>query len=1130
MEHHDIEKVIFHKEDLIVLDALPSAAHSDAIILKSPRKRFYRRIFRTFPFVAVLLMAGIVGLFVALERGFLDETLTRQARIALDNALGEDISVAVGSARLRFSRDAMFALEARNVRLMEAPSGKQILNADKIALTLDPFALIAGTVSVIDVDIGKARLDGGFFAKTSGFDPAMLRVDAIPGWQTTSFMLADSLAARLVKAKTSRVTLASLHLALPPRPGFDGGVEVKNVRFHTPDKGSMRLSGTVILGRSAVDLALTLAHENGKASSLNVDIAGLALKPFLLMMSKRHGGPHNGIDAVANISLHSQRGEGATGPSFSALLNIPKGEFWADSESQAINGFQSALSYDYTKQSITVEKANLEMGPSRFPFQGAVIDIDHLMVGTKLTGYGFDFVVSEGRAAPLGSGEEPLRFNARASGFYHHEDRLVTISPISVATPFGNLAGSASVQFDIGSPEISLSVRSDEISTKALKQLWPFWVVKGARRWTHANLFAGVITNGGADVFIPGGAIVEGTPVILDSKQLLVQFDIAKTRFNFLGDIPPARNMSGHLKMSGEKLSVSAPSGEVFLPDGTSVKIADAAFSIENVYKKPLIADIKFSATGPANAMAELSAFKPIEALQKTEFSASDFSGTITAAISARIGLIKTQNPPKAEWRATLALSGVDLARPMAGRKVSDLVGVLDINPAGLALSSQGKLDGVKVEMKVTQPLENATAKDRKFNLKSSLDRDDIARFMPSIKSFITGRVDVEVELDGVGRQKIDADLTAAKLSVPWIGWKKGSGVGARATFTAETKGGKTYVSDFSLKGDGFGAKGDLVTDKSGLVSAKFSKLQLNSVDRYQLSLKRTDGGLAIDVKGNVVDLRPIIVSIKEGSSSAKESSGSKNQMRVNVSLDKALGYHKESLSDLRVKLTASDGRISSLSLSAVTKSGQAVIAKKDADQRLFEITAGDAGALARFADLYKSMSGGLINIKLKARDVGSWSGSVDIRNFSLINEARLKSIVSTRSGDGRSLNDAVKREIDVNSQKFKRGFARVVISGNNIGIENGVIRGDQVGATFQGVVRDSKGRMNMTGTFMPAYGLNRLFSELPLIGALLGNGADRGVLGITFRLAGPIQNPKLSLNPLSLIAPGVFRNIFEFE
>jgi hypothetical protein len=69
-----------------------------------------------------------------------------------------------------------------------------------------------------------------------------------------------------------------------------------------------------------------------------------------------------------------------------------------------------------------------------------------------------------------------------------------------------------------------------------------------------------------------------------------------------------------------------------------------------------------------------------------------------------------------------------------------------------------------------------------------------------------------------------------------------------------------------------------------------------------------------------------------------------------------------------------------------------------------------------------------------------------------------------------------------------------------------------------------------MTGTFMPAYGLNRIFGEIPLLGQLLGNGEERGLIGITFRLSGKAKKPQLSVNPISLIAPGIFRQIFEFR
>jgi hypothetical protein len=64
----------------------------------------------------------------------------------------------------------------------------------------------------------------------------------------------------------------------------------------------------------------------------------------------------------------------------------------------------------------------------------------------------------------------------------------------------------------------------------------------------------------------------------------------------------------------------------------------------------------------------------------------------------------------------------------------------------------------------------------------------------------------------------------------------------------------------------------------------------------------------------------------------------------------------------------------------------------------------------------------------------------------------------------------------------------------------------------------------------MPAYGLNRLFAEIPLFGQILGNGRDRGLIGITYRVAGDLKSPQVQVNPISAIAPGIFRSIFEFN
>jgi hypothetical protein len=71
---------------------------------------------------------------------------------------------------------------------------------------------------------------------------------------------------------------------------------------------------------------------------------------------------------------------------------------------------------------------------------------------------------------------------------------------------------------------------------------------------------------------------------------------------------------------------------------------------------------------------------------------------------------------------------------------------------------------------------------------------------------------------------------------------------------------------------------------------------------------------------------------------------------------------------------------------------------------------------------------------------------------------------------------------------------------------------------------------MVVNGTFIPAFGINNIAGAIPLIGEILGGGRDEGLVGITYRLSGPLDNPQLVMNPISAIAPGIFRKIFEYR
>jgi len=69
-----------------------------------------------------------------------------------------------------------------------------------------------------------------------------------------------------------------------------------------------------------------------------------------------------------------------------------------------------------------------------------------------------------------------------------------------------------------------------------------------------------------------------------------------------------------------------------------------------------------------------------------------------------------------------------------------------------------------------------------------------------------------------------------------------------------------------------------------------------------------------------------------------------------------------------------------------------------------------------------------------------------------------------------------------------------------------------------------------MTGTFVPMYGLNNMFGQIPIVGLILGGGSNEGLFGVTYEIVGTPGQPVLNVNPISAIAPGVLRKIFQFN
>ncbi|RIV12489.1 hypothetical protein D1623_30465, partial [Klebsiella pneumoniae] len=137
----------------------------------------------------------------------------------------------------------------------------------------------------------------------------------------------------------------------------------------------------------------------------------------------------------------------------------------------------------------------------------------------------------------------------------------------------------------------------------------------------------------------------------------------------------------------------------------------------------------------------------------------------------------------------------------------------------------------------------------------------------------------------------------------------------------------------------------------------------------------------------------------------------------IKTQLDKIYGFNDEVMSNVNADINLRDGKLRTIDLKAVTSRGQALVAHtiNRGDGGTINLTSSDAASFARFTNLYSRVRGGLMNLALTTANGNDWSGSLDLRNFAVLNEAKLQDIVATPTGqDGRSLNTAVRRNIDV--------------------------------------------------------------------------------------------------------------------
>jgi hypothetical protein len=272
---------------------------------------------------------------------------------------------------------------------------------------------------------------------------------------------------------------------------------------------------------------------------------------------------------------------------------------------------------------------------------------------------------------------------------------------------------------------------------------------------------------------------------------------------------------------------------------------------------------------------------------------------------------------------------------------------------------------------------------------------------------------------------------------------------------------------------------------------------------------------LKVSVRGTTLDGRVFVKSLFDATPAGQPA----KDLDLDAKVATVIGSNKQTMTGLELTAYRRGGEMRLGSLRGRIGGGAVTANGNGGETRL---TTTDAGALARFADLYARLEGGNLDLTLRSRGDGS-TGEAVLTNFVLRDEPAFRQLVT--AGRPRASEDGG-AAIDPSLVRFQKMTASFERSPGKLRIQDAVIYNPYMGLTTQGLIDFEHSQIDVSGSFVPAYTVNTMLTKIPLVGVLLSGGQNDGVFGVSYRVHGPMGGPTLTVNPLSAIAPGILRRI----
>ncbi len=721
--------------------------------------------------------------------------------------------------------------------------------------------------------------------------------------------------------------------------------------------------------------------------------------------------------------------------------------------------------------------------------------------------------------------EPPLIFNRIAIGLKFDTDRKrVLLTQADISNGEIGIAGTGTIDYS-GEARLQLGFAGTPMSASALKRMWPILIVPEVREWVIERIERGTLQRIEVGVNSPVRNLSRKGPPIPDDG-LAVTIVASGVTARPVDDMPAVRDADLKARVTGRTATVTIGQGIADTPGGRKINISDFTFEVPDMAPKPSPSRVKFRVDASVPAAAEILASDRISDLSGTLIDPNASKGNVAATITLGMPVKGSMTKADTTYTVIADLAGFAADKLVMNQKLESNTLKVLANNAGYQVKGDVKINGQPASLDYRKPSEG----DADIRLQATLDDASRARLGIDFGPAVSGSIPIKV-IGKIGendsRVGIEADLTSLRLDNIMPGWVKVPGKSGKATFNVVKKEQSTLFQDIVVEGGGVSIKGSLEVDQNGdLLNANFPTYAPSDGDKTTLKAERgADGVVKVTMRGDVFDGRGFLKSAISGKEADPKSKSRNIDLDIDVKLGAVAGFNGEALRSVDSKFSRRNGIVKNFTLSG--KVGRDTPVSADLRGRgqgqgrdIIILQTNDAGAFFRFTDTYSKMVGGQLSLAMEPPTVepSAKDGLINVRDFSVKGEAALE-----RAAAG----GAAGVQNGISFTALRAEFTR---QSGQLTIRDGVVKGPIIGATIEGSIDYVGNAVRMSGTFVPMYGLNNMFGQIPVLGLFLGGGSNEGLIGVTYEVVGTPGQPVLRVNPISAVMPGVLRKIFEFN